>query len=387
MYTRNCTPLKSRSFFLFGARGTGKSTLLKHLFEPQETYWFDLLDYDLETRLQTNPGQFMQILDSVRENKSVSWIVIDEIQKVPGLLNYVQKEIGQSRFKFALTGSSARKLKRGAANLLAGRALQNFLYPLSVEELGKDFDLNTYLTWGGLPEIYSLSQEERRQYLRTYVQTYLREEIQAEQLVRNLPPFRAFLDLLGQISGTILNYSKIARDINSDPVSVKNYFEILEDTLIGFRLPSFHKSIRKRQMSHPKFYLFDLGVRRALMGQVNLELETRSYSYGITFEHFIIQEIIKINSYQNRDWQLSYLRTKDDVEVDLIIERPGLPTIAVEIKSTDKISADDVKGFSRLTRDLPKCQSYCVSNDKTASKIEGVSCLHWRDFMTQIKER
>lgn len=382
MYNRICKPLKSQSFFLFGARGTGKSTLLKQIFSPSEVLWIDLLDFELETRLQSQPRYFVHLLDDVRDKKEISWVVIDEVQKAPGLLNYVQQEIGKKRFKFALTGSSARKLKRGAANLLAGRAFNNMIYPLNHFELDKDFVLDEYLRWGGLPEIYKLDEEERKQYLRTYVQTYLREEIQSEQLVRKLPPFRSFLDLIGGISGTILNYSKIARDIHSDPVTVKKYFEILEDTLVGQRLYAYHTSIRKRQMTSPKFYLFDLGVRRAMMGLLNVEIERRSISYGVLFEHFIIFELIKLNDYKRLDWRFSYLKTKDDVEIDLIIERPGKSTLAIEIKSTDRITEDHVASFARIAKDVPHSKSICVSNDKEKKRISGVECLHWKEFIS-----
>lgn len=370
---------------MFGARGTGKSTLLKQIISSDKAHWIDLLDFGLETKLQANPAYFTQLLDAIRENQKIKWIVIDEVQKIPGLLNYVQQEISKKDFLFCLTGSSARKLKRGSANLLAGRAYQNFLFPLTSKELGTDFDLDEYLFWGGLPEIYNLKEiEEKKQYLRTYVQTYIREEIQAEQLIRKLPPFRAFIDLLGGLSGSILNYSKIARDINSDPVSVKKYFEILEDTLIGIRLPSYHSSIRKRQSSHPKFYLFDLGVRRAMMGLLNGQLEKKSISYGVLFEHFLINEINSLNQYKHLDWKLSYLKTKEQVEVDLIIERPGQKTLAVEIKSTEHITEDHIRSFSRLAMDIPNSIPLCVSNDPTARVIQKIKCLHWKDFFGEF---
>lgn len=385
MYNRFCKPLKSNSFFLFGARGTGKSTLLKELFSTKNTFWIDLLDFELESKLIANPSVFIQMLDSVRENKNIEWVVIDEVQKVPGLLNYVHQEIEKKRFKFALTGSSARKLKRGPANLLAGRAFQNILYPLTSSELKEDFDLEFYLRWGGLPEVYNLNSDDaRKQYLRTYVQTYLKQEIQAEQLVRNLQPFRKFLDLLGSISGTIINYSKIARDINSDPVTVKNYFEILEDTLIGYRLLSHHNSIRKRQTQSPKFYLFDLGVRRAVMNHLNLDIEKNSISYGILFEHFLIHEIKRYSEYKNLDWSFSYLKTKDQVEIDLIIDRPGLKTLAIEIKSTDSVTEDHVRSFSKIAKDIPNSEMICLSNDKTEKTINNVKCLHWKEWLENI---
>jgi uncharacterized protein len=387
MYKRSVNILKTRSFFLFGARATGKSTLLKQLFAKDKVLWLDLLDPELESELSSRPSALSERLDSVRQQ--VSWVVIDEVQKVPKILDVVHAEIVRGDFKFALTGSSARKLKRGAANLLAGRALQNFLFPLTSFEIDKDFNLDFVLKWGSLPEVINLqgeenSNEEIAHYLRAYTQTYLKEEIQVEQLVRKLPPFRSFLEVAAQSSGSILNFSKVARDIGSDPVSVKNYFSILEDTLVGFYLPAYHGSIRKRQNQHPKFYLFDVGVKSALSKQLNLELHPETYLYGNQFEHWVISEVHRMNHYHSKDWTLSYLRTKDDVEVDLIVERPGQKTALIEIKSTGSIRKDDVSPLSRIAKDFSNSQAFCFSRDSSQRQIDGVLCLNWREGLRQL---
>ena len=304
-----------------GARSTGKSTLIRELFSGQKVLWFDLLDVNLLSQFDANPMELEAQIEAV--NHPLDWIVIDEIQRVPALLDVVHRQIEQKKHRFALTGSSARKLKRGAANLLAGRALQNFLFPLTYVELGNQFDLDFCLRWGSLPQVFALSEEERGQYLRTYANIYLREEIQAEQIIRKLPPFRAFLEAVAQTAGQIVNYSKIARDINSDATSVISYFEILEDTLVGVRLLPYSGSVRKRQRKNPKFYFFDLGVQRALTGVINLEVHKSTYEFGRLFEQWLFLEIYRLNAYYQKDWRFSFFESGDGVEIDLIVERPG----------------------------------------------------------------
>ncbi len=388
MYKRTFKPLMSRSFFLFGARGTGKSTLLKSLFNSKKVIlWLDLLDPKIDWEIQRNPNYLIQHLEvkNTSEKFSNQWIVIDEVQKAPRLLDVVHRLIETKKYKFAMTGSSARKLKRGGANLLAGRALQNFLFPLTSMELGNDFNLSSVLKYGSLPEVInSQSEKETQAYLRTYVQTYLKEEIQVEQLVRKLSPFRSFLEVAAQSSGLILNYSKIARDIGSDPMSVKNYFNILEDTLLGFYLPSYHRSVRKRQVKHPKFYLFDTGVKTALSRGLQLNLDSGTSLYGLHFEHFIISEMLRYNHYLTLDWNFYYLMTKDNVEIDLIIERPGKSTLLIEIKSSDRITEDSVRSLSKIALDFNSpAKPLCLSRDPDEKKILGVHCLHWSSFFNE----
>ena len=378
MFTRIFDLPKTKSFFLFGARGTGKSTLLRTLFKDQQVYWIDLLNLDMEGRYSIRPMLLEEELKAADPLKT-SWVVIDEIQKVPALLDVVHRLIENRRFRFALTGSSARKLKRGSANLLAGRALQKFLFPLTHVELANQFDLDFVLKWGSLPEVFQLDQEEREDYLTTYTNTYLKEEVQAEQLIRKIPPFRKFLDIAGQSSGNIINFSKIARDIGSDPVSVKSYFEILEDTLLGFTLPAFERSIRKQQSQSPKFYLFDLGVKHTLSHLLKMPLLPGTYEYGNAFEAFIITEIYRLNSYYKKDWSLSYLRTKEHLEIDLLIERPGQPLALIEIKSSRQVGPDDVRSLARIGRDLKNAQSLCLSLDPIAKEINKVHCYHWEE--------
>ena len=372
---------------MFGARGTGKSTSLHQLFPADETLWIDLLDLDEEARLQSRPmalaDQLRQIQDS-RAGDKIRWVILDEIQKIPELLDVVHREIERGRFLFGLTGSSARKLKRGSANLLAGRAFTYHLFPLTHRELKEQFDLSHVLRWGSLPKTFSLNEEDREDFLRTYANVYLKEEIQAEQIVRKIQPFRAFLEVAAQSAGKIVNYSNIARDISSDPVSVQSYFEILEDTLIGFQLKPFHESVRKRQRKNPKFYLFDLGVQHALARTLNVPVTPQTSAYGNAFEQWIITEAYRLNSYLKRDWDFSYLRTKDDAEIDLIIDRPGMPLALVEIKSSKSVDETSVSSLAKFAKDMGKAQSFCLSTDPVPKKIRGIHCLPWQMGLSEL---
>jgi predicted AAA+ superfamily ATPase len=389
MFDRLCNIPKSYSFFLFGARGTGKSTLLHQSFANAqgECLWVNLLDPSVERRLSQNPSYLREMIDSHRALNAANpkVVVIDEVQKVPELLNLVHQLIEDSKLTFALTGSSARKLKRGAANLLAGRAFVRRLYPLTHRELGPKFNLDTALTWGSLPRVLQFDlPEDRADFLYAYTDTYLKEEVLMEQLVRKVPAFREFLHVCAQSAGKILNYTKIARDISADNMTVTTYLEILEDTLIANLLPPFHQSIRKRQRKNPKLYFFDIGVVRALANQLNLPLRASTYLYGDLFEQFVILEIMRLAEYYQKKWSFSYLRTKDDAEIDLIIERPGLPLAAIEIKSTSAVDDHEIDRFARLGRDLPNAECFIFSQDSVARIRSGVHCLSWMEGIAAI---
>lgn len=384
MFKRITKLPSSNSFFLFGARGTGKSTLLHAHFPEDSTAWFDLLDLDVEARLASRPQSFSEELRTLEKQKKLRWVVIDEIQKIPPLLDVVHSEIERKRFRFALTGSSSRKLKRGKANLLAGRAFTRILHPLTHRELGSVFDLHSVLKWGSLPRIFSLSECDRFDFLKAYAQTYLKEEIQAEQLIRKIPPFRNFLEVCAQTAGQIVNHSKIARDIASDPVSVHGYFEILEETYFGFLLKPYHRSIRKRQRTNPKFYFFDSGIQRALARTLKIPLDPRTTEFGLLFEQFLICEINRLQDYAQMDWELSYLRTKDDAEIDLIIDRPGSKSALVEIKSSSKITPEALKHLLSLKKEFTHPECFCLSLDPVERVIDGISCLPWNKGIQEL---
>ncbi len=383
---RLCKPLKSNSFFIFGARGTGKTTLIRRLLAGQRVWNIDLLELAEEDRYSREPDLlYRQVAAQYQE---IEWVVIDEIQKVPELLNVVHRIIESPEFKspkFAMTGSSARKLKRGSANLLAGRAFVNNLYPLTHIELGEHFSLDDVLNWGSLPKITSLaSSEEKAEFLRSYGLTYLKEEIWNEHLVEQLDPFRLFLEVAAQTNGTIVNYAKIAKDVGINEKTIKRYFELLEETLIGFHLNSFHRSIRKRQSSSPKFYLFDTGVTRALARFLSQQLLPKTQSYGLAFEHFIIAECVRLNDYFRSDYRFSYFRTKEGAEIDLIIDRPGAPLALIEIKSSSNPTQEDIRHLVRLRPEFLPCECFCFSNDPTPREEDGVLFMHWREGLRRI---
>ena len=374
----------SNHLFLLGPRGVGKTTLLKELFDQPRTLWIDLLSDADEDLYGRQPDQLSQILATQKFDR----VVIDEIQKAPKLLDIVHREIENKKHKthFVLTGSSARKLKRGAGNLLGGRAFLFHLFPLTETELGDQFDLLHALQYGTLPQLYSFpNAEDCEEYLRSYVRTFIREEIQVEQVVRNLAPFRDFLDIAAQMNGKIINFAKIAREVGADDKTIRSYYQILEDTMIGFFLPPFHRSIRKRQRESPKFYFFDPGVVRALDRTLSLPLTPKTISFGNAFEHFLMTEIFRLCEYHKNDYRLSYFMTKDGVEIDLICERPGKTDLLIEIKSTDSVNKEDVKNLASISKDWGKpFEAQVWSLDTTQKSIQGISCLPWKQGLAEL---
>ena len=371
-----------RSFFLFGARGTGKSTLLRRRFSGGNILWIDLLDPEQEDRYARGPEQLSHEIAAA--NRRPEWVVIDEIQKVPKLLDVAHREIERRGPKFALTGSSARKLKRGGANLLAGRAFVCHLFPLTRAELGERFDLPGALMYGTLPGLLDMqAAEEKNAFLRAYGLTYLKEEVWGEQMVRNLTPFRAFLEIAAQTNGEIVNYTNIARDVGADVKTVQAYFQILEDTLLGFMIEPHHASIRKRQRKAPKFYLFDPGVKRALDRTLTVELRPNTYAFGKAFEHFVVVEAIRRGHYKDVDFSFRYLSTPD-AEIDLVIDRPGRPIALVEIKSSSRTDERDVRTLARFQKDFPRSEAFCLSLDPKPKRIGRVKLLPWDAGLIEI---
>jgi predicted AAA+ superfamily ATPase len=357
--------------------------VLKQLFSDDEAHYMDLLDSELFLRLLKKPNMLDEIVASLPKQKK--WVLIDEVQKVPLILDHVHRLIETTQMKFALTGSSARKLKREGANLLAARAFVNNLYPLSYLELGEDFILEDSLAWGMLPKIFEFNlPEEKYSFLTTYVHTYLKEEILQEQLVRNLDPFSKFLEVSAQMNGKIINYSKIGLEIGSSPNTVQTYFDILVDTLIGNIIPAYNISVRKQQKLSPKFYFIDSGIQRALAGNLTVAVQPSTYSFGNQFEGFVINEIIKLNQYHKKDYKLSYLMTKDSVEIDLIIQRPGETTVLLEIKSGNAVAEKDLKNLHRLSQDIKNSVGYCLSNDPIQRDVGDVKCFPWRQGLKAL---
>jgi len=389
MLRRHLKPLITGSYFLFGARGTGKSTLIRQHLEGKNTLWIDLLKGSDEQRYEEKPDLLTAQIDKNRA--SLEWVVIDEVQKVPKLLDVVHHEIEKARasgyqLNFALSGSSARKLKREGANLLAGRAFVHHLFPFTHIELGDEFDLTSALHYGTIPGIlYYQDSVSRQAALEAYVDTYLKEEIVAEQLVRNVKPFRKFLNLSAQANGTIVNFSNFARDLGVDDKTVRVYFDILEDTLLGFYLPAYEKSLRKQQIKSPKFYLFDPGVKRVLDQNLPAAASLSSQELGLSFEHFVICEFFRLRSYFPRKFNFSHYNTGSS-EIDLVIEAPGTVDTFVEIKATEKVTSQHLSTLKTLRKDYPELRYFCLSRDPISRVEEGIEISPWNEGIREIFE-
>jgi predicted AAA+ superfamily ATPase len=301
-------------------------------------------------------------------------------------LDIVHHLIEEQKIRFILSGSSARKLKRGGSNLLAGRAFVYFLHPFTSFEFGNLFDLNAVLHWGSLPQITEFQNDtDKTSFLKAYALTYLKEEIQLEQFVRRLDPFRTFLYVAAQCNGMPLNFSSIARDVGSvDHKTVQSYFEILEDTHLGFLLRPYSRSVRKAQSANPKFYFFDTGIKRALENTLDVLLKPQTSAFGDAFEHWVISEIFRMNQILMKDYKLSYFQSRD-TGIDLILSKPKME-ILVEIKSAGLVDPIKVKRLSSLAKDFPQAKAYWLSTDQTPQFIEGVHCLPWQEGIRKIFE-
>jgi uncharacterized protein len=360
---------------------------LRSHFEGVKPFWVNLLESDVERRYAAHPERLFQEWKAQSEDiRKSKWIVIDEVQRIPRILDAVHRGIEDHGLRFALTGSSARKLRRGAANLLAGRASQFVLNPFSFVEIESDFNANDAMVWGLMPQSYLLRGDlvERRRYLNAYVNTYLREEIQAEQIIRNIEPFRQFIEVAASANGKILNASKIGRQCGIDPKTSQRYFEILADTLIGFYLPAFDLSIRKQQLAHPKFYWFDPGVARAASGLLDVEMLPGTYEFGNIFEQLVIAEAKKLNDATESHASLMYFRSADDAEIDLIVKK-GRKHFAIEIKSSDQPDEVEIKRFARLCKSLPKGTScWVLCNTKQPYFVDEVLVANWKIGLKNI---
>lgn len=376
-------PVK-QSCFLLGPRQTGKSTLLKSLFPAKDCLYYDLLQSEEYYRLSAEPSALRE--EVLSRDRGVRHIIIDEIQRIPELLNEVQHLIERrAGVQFLLSSSSARKLKRSHANLLAGRAVTRYLFPLTSGELGNDFSLGKSLQYGSLPAVYlDRSAENRMDILRTYVDTYLREEIELEAQVRQIGTFVRFLQYAASENGNSLNYSNIARETGTSSQTIRSYFQILEDTLIGFFLLPYARSQRKRLSMHPKFYFFDTGVVRALSGKLTVPLRRGTVEYGRAFEHFMILEVVRMIHYLRKDFRVSHYRTEAGAEVDLVIETPRGATIAVEIKGTDRIASRHLRGLRSFSEDCRHAKLFCACLVPARRKAGSVTILPWKQLLESL---
>ncbi len=358
-------PLKTRkSFFLFGPRGTGKTTWLRqHL--PQALF-INLLQSEYYNRLSANPGLIRQMIPP----DYTDWIIIDEIQRIPGLLNEVHDLIESGKHIFILTGSSARKLKQKGVNLLAGRALTYYLHPLTATEQGDAFQIAQSLRFGHLPARFSEHDPEK--YLKDYVQTYVREEVLQESLTRNIGHFSRFLEVAAFSQGSVINISEIAREAHIERTTAENYFSILEDLLIGVHLPIFTRKAKRKLISHHKFYYFDTGVFRAI--RPSGPLDSDAELDGPAVETLVFQELRAVNDYLKCGYKLYFWRTKNGLEVDFILYGPG-GLIAIEVKRSAHVHSKNFRGLKEFKKDYPPARCYLLYGGSAPLYMDDITVL------------
>ena len=363
--------LRKNSVFLFGPRATGKSTLVtKQLSAVAEV--IDLLDPQTSLKMRSNPAQLEEIV--THTDKKI--VVIDEIQKLPLLLDSVHRLIERQKVCFLLMGSSARQLRRGGVNLLGGRAWPRNLFPLTSREIPA-LDLDRYLHCGGLPRIYLSKYPE--QDLHAYVATYMQEEIQAEGLTRNLPAFSRFLHSMALCNGEILNFEKLANDCQVATSTVKGYVQVAQDTLLGSLLEPWRKSQKRKAVARPKFYFFDTGVTRVL-SEVD-SIPRNSALYGKSFEHFIWMELRAWLSYSGKNLRLTFWRASGGShEVDFLVGEK----LAIEVKATQNVSKRDLKGLRALAEEGVCQKLYLVSHDPLNRKSDTFVLQHWQTFLANL---
>ena len=359
------------SLFLWGARQTGKSTLLKMMFP--HTRYIDLLKSDEFERYNRRPALLREELELLPENEL---IIIDEIQKSPALLDEVHWLMSNRNLRFILSGSSARKLRRGGVNLLGGRAVRKHLYPFVSAEI-PDFNLLKACNNGMLPRHYLVENAVNR--LHAYVGDYLQQEIKAEALTRNLNIFSRFMEVAALSNGEIINYNNIATECGVSAPTVKEYFSILEETLIAYIIPAYTRNVKRRVIQSPKFYYFDVGIANFLLRRT--AINPGSPEFGHAFEHLIMQEIIAYIGYFKPQLSLSYWRTSSGYEVDAII---GNAQVAIEIKSSEEVQSNHTKGLKAFSEEFPDARLVIVSMDKYPRRMNNVEIYPALQFLSMV---
>ena len=385
-HIKRSLPAPERSFFLFGPRGTGKSTWLRKGF--RQAMYLDLLDASLFLELSRDP----HALEAMAGNRPpASWIVLDEIQKIPALLDEVHRLMESRKWRFALCGSSARKLRRTGVNFLAGRAVTLHMEPFSSGELADRFDLDFCLQWGLLP-LVQIDRKDAPDILGAYVNTYLKEEIREEGLVRKAPPFLRFLGIAGQLNGQVVNAQNISREAGVPRSSVDAYFSILTDTLVGHFLPAYQPRVKVRERTHPKFYWFDSGVARAAAGLLH-EPADRSW-LGVALETLIYHELRAFNETGRRHRPITYYATASGTEIDFVVEtRRGRPqssahVVLVEVKLAERWD----RRWERAMRALKARPGIAVDRmlgvyaGARSYHYDGLDVLPVEDFLRQLHE-
>ena len=375
MYPRLLQSPPRQSFFLFGPRGVGKTAWLHQQFPG--ALFFDMLDHQVYTELLAGP---QRLADRIPQGNK-GWVVVDEVQRVPELLNEVHRLIESRKLRFALTGSSARKLRGRGVNLLAGRAVTRHMHPLTALELGKDFDLKRALRYGCLP--FACTSESPQDYLKSYAATYLREEVQQEGLTRNIGAFGRFLEAASFSQGGVLNMAAVARECAVSAKVVEDYFSILEDLLIAVRLPVFTKRAKRRLLAHPKFYYFDVGVFQAIRPRGPMDAPEQIH--GPALETLFLQQARALNDYKDLGYRLHYWRTATGDEVDFVLygER-GLR--AFELKMAHNVRPDDLRSLLRFRTDFPQAKAHLLYLGQRRWHDRGIEVLPFLDCVTKLDD-
>jgi uncharacterized protein len=365
----------SSSFFLFGPRGTGKTSWIK--VSLPDALYIDLLDFGVFATLSANPSRLENLIPPSFSNL----VVIDEVQRLPELLNEVHRLIESKKLRFVLTGSSARSLRRHGVNLLAGRALTYHMHPLVAQELGADFDLVHALTYGLLPSV--IKHEDPRKYLESYVQTYVREEVLQEGLTRNVGTFNRFLEVASFSQGSVINFSEIAREVGASRSVVSDYFTILEDLLMACRLEVFTHRAKRKMIAHQKFYFFDAGVYRAI--RPTGPLDSPDQAEGVVLETLFLQALRALNDYLELGYSLYFWRTSSGAEVDFVLYGPrGLH--AFEIKRSATIHTKFFNGLKAFRHDYPEAQLHFIYLGTVPEYHDGIKVVPFEQALRTLPE-
>jgi len=363
------------SFFLFGPRGTGKSTWLKENF--RDAFFVDLLDPETARSYASYPETLINAVEALPEG---SVVVVDEIQKLPELLDVVHLLMERKKgIRFVLTGSSARKLKRAGVDLLAGRAVVRYMHPFMAGELGEKFSLDVVLNTGLIPLVFF--SPDPYEALKAYVSLYIHEEVKAEGLVRNIGGFSRFLESIAFSHASVLNITDVARECQVKRKTVEGYVSILEDLLMAFRVPVFTRRAKRLMSSHPKFYLFDSGVFRAL--RRTGPLDTSREAEGAALEGMVAQHLRAWIDYGHRQSELYFWRTRAGNEVDFVVYGPDT-FVAIEVKNTRELRAKDLSGLVEFQKDYPEALSILLYRGKEKLKIKGIPCVPCETFLKAL---
>lgn len=378
-----------QSGILFGPRGVGKSSLCYDYIDKEENkIIIDLLDRETLRQHEDHLGLLKTTVKNIRASNNQTTIFIDEIQKLPSLLDDVHSALEENfrdkkqLIRFLVTGSSARKLKRSGANLLAGRAISLKLFPLTVLE-ENIIEINA-LTTGLLPAFY-LGKGDIKSKLRAYAETYIREEVLQESIVRNVSGFSKFVELAAQMNGEPINFSRIGKAARISSTTVESFFSILVDILVARRIDVWSYSVKSQMTTQPKYYFFDCGLLNALRNELNVPVTTGTFRYGKLFETLVINQIAAINEYMQKDFNLYFWRTRGGAEIDLILSRgPGDSPRAIEIKSEQFPSDKDLQVLNSIKDEYPSAKLFCICNTTQRSRKNGVEILPWKEGVVEV---